>query len=177
MSIYDFKTNFNKSNTDSLLVMDYFKSLEYEVIDYTDNLDKQINDKVDFGIRKNNKEYTDIEFKTCNVISKTKNIAYELIGNFLNRKLGSCLSTKAKFLFYYDNVNKILRIFDIEKLNQAINNSDISNWKVAKASSNNKTSGTYCSFSLLIPIDFLQKNSKEISYFEYNLTSFISKSK
>lgn len=161
----------DKSNSDTEKVICFLKKLGYEITDYLDNYEIQTKYKVDFAISKkeSGKKTTLVEFKSCSAISKTNNIAYEIISNFTQKKLGSCLATKAKFLFYYDNVNSILHLFDIDKLNLLISNSDITKWNVAKANTKYNNYESYCSFSLLIPLDFIKKHSKEIDYFKYEV--------
>jgi hypothetical protein len=170
MTVFEFKSNLDKSNNDSLLVINYLKTKDYTIQDCSDNIDIQ-NKGIDFIIKnKKNNKISKIEFKSCNQIHKTNNIAYEIISNLENKKLGTCITSQADYVFYYDNVKHIVHCFNLKKLNVAISKSNITKWNVAKANTKVKDGVFYCSISLLVPIEFLKKNKKEVEYYSFEIS-------
>lgn len=177
MAIYPFQSNYRDSTGASRDVMDYLRSVHgYTVRDLTDDRLAQSRG-IDFALELPGrvKERT-IEFKCDNQIHKTGNIAFEVISNLSWGKLGSCLTSQADYLLYYDPVEYECHRLSLPGLVKAVEESPQVIWKVAKANTpvpNPKEKpGGYASLSLLLPVDLL-RHIASVEYLSFSLRAYL----
>jgi hypothetical protein len=164
MSTFDFKTELNRSNSDSRLVLDYLATLGLEGEDLSGDMSYQLRG-IDFKVAGKT-----CELKSCRQIAKTGNIAFEIISNIETGKTGSCLTSEAEYLLYYDAVNKILHKIRLPELRRLVALGPEIKWQTAKASTN-VGKNKYSSLSLLIPLDWVKKQDS-LNYVSYDLSTY-----
>lgn len=137
-----------------------------DVVDLASDMEAQ-DQGIDFLVRGET-----AELKACERVGDTGNVAFEIIGNFGQAKVGSALRSTAKWLFYYDVQNHVCHVMLMRGLIRALDMSDQSIWSVCKA----KTlggNGFYSAWSLLVPLRWIREQ-KGLAYQRLELREWLS---
>jgi len=170
--VYDFDPFYAASTADSYFVMAYLRDIKkMSIRDLTNDMVAQ---KKGIDFEAANKT---VEFKSDSRIGQTGNFAIEIISNTVLAKAGSCLTSQAEYLFYYDPSRKLCHIFKLSDMWRAILKGPV-RWSTSKSVTpihRKNPDGTevenaeYGSFCLLVPITFIKSNCQ---YTVYDLSEY-----
>lgn len=148
----DFRSSKPESDRQQARVMEYMRQKGCKVEDKRFDSAAQAAG-IDFVING-----SEAEFKACNQIGRTGNMAFEIISNTRKGTPGGALRSQAVWLFYLDALNDRLHVVSIRNLMLCFERSDQTVWKSAKSTTASNDGGIlYATVSLLFPIAFVRQ--------------------